>query len=465
MELILEVINPHSADQSFKSSHRFREAGGLIGRGDQCVWRLPDPSRHLSSQHALIVVEDETFYLEDCSTNGVFVNGADQPLGKGQRHPIADGDEYQMGPFRILARLWSEQAPAMELPESIAQFFDELETSMPAYGHDELAEQLSTRSGEAEEVPYLPELPEEEDLSWAQDSVEVPGLLPLSSIDEPAVEQDPDPALSATVDQSPLGQPVYSSPDALSLNSQQPALNGSGQHQALNGQQPVSNGLQAAPTEAAVANNANSLSASGANGREAEALAAFAASSGLDFSKLSQDELVAVMEGCGALLRDSVKGLMDLLARRSEQKSRFRLGLTLIQRRENNPLKYSVNEVQAIKQLVMDPQPECLPAPQAVKHAVADLSQHFHALESSYQELIREIVRFAVGDELTEDSAARRSWVDRRAQKRSLQKRLATLQDDEVLQREFLEHRFAKLYQYAVADRSKDRAKAVEEKA
>jgi hypothetical protein len=58
-----------------------------------------------------------------------------------------------------------------------------------------------------------------------------------------------------------------------------------------------------------------------------------------------------------------------------------------------------------------------------------------------------------VGDELASDSAARRSWADRRAQKRSLQKRLATLQDDEILRREFLEHRFAKLYQGAVAGR------------
>lgn len=430
MELILEVINPQSADPSVKTSHRFREAGGLIGRGDQCVWRLPDSSRHLSSQHALIAVENGAFYLEDCSTNGVFVNGSDQPLGKGRRHPVTDGDEYQMGPFRILARLWSEQSPTIPLPESIAQFFDELETSMPTFGHDELADQLSTRSVEPEESPYLPaEAQEQEDLSWALDSVEVPNLLPLSPINGASHGANPELTLEVVAEPPPFKQRVSSNP-APEVAVGEPQL-----------------------SRSANATGASTLGGRGAMGGEAEALAAFAASSGLDFSKLSQHELVAVMEGCGALMRDSVKGLMDLLARRSEQKSRFHLGLTLIQRRENNPLKYSVNEVQAIKQLVMDPQPECLATPQAIKQAVVDLTQHFHALESSYQELIREIVHFVVGDELASDSAARRSWADRRAQKRSLQKRLATLQDDEILRREFLEHRFAKLYQGAVAGR------------
>src|SRR5690606_7125575 len=350
MELILVVINPQSADQSFTTSHRFGEAAGLIGRGDQCVWRLPDPSRHLSSQHALITVEDETFYLEDHSPNGVFVNGSDQPLGKGRRHPIADGDEYQLGPFRVLARLWNEQSPVLSLPESIAEFFDELETSMPAFGHDELAEQLSTRSAEAEESPYIPaETQEQDDLSWALDSVDVPNLLPLSPINGASTPINgasngvsPELTLDVVEEQSPLGQRLYpnSIPEA-----------------AVSAQQVLTN-----------TNEPRAESALGTwpKGGETEALAAFAASSGIDLSKLSQDEMVAVMAGCGALMRDSIKGLMELLARRSEQKSRFHLGLTLIQRRENNPLKYSVNEVQAIKQLVLDPQPECLAAPQAI---------------------------------------------------------------------------------------------------
>src|SRR5690606_1465555 len=87
MELILEVTNPHIADQSFTTSHRFREAGGTIGRSSVCNWQLPDPSRHLSNQHAAIEFEEGVFYLLDLSTNGVFINGSATALGKGRRHP------------------------------------------------------------------------------------------------------------------------------------------------------------------------------------------------------------------------------------------------------------------------------------------------------------------------------------------------------------------------------------------
>lgn len=437
MELILEVINPHCADQPFTTSHRFREAGGLIGRGDQCVWRLPDSSRHLSSRHALITVENDTFYLEDLSTNGVFVNGSGQPLGKGRRHPVCDGDEFQMGPFRILARLWGQQAPNLKLPDSIAQFFDELENSSPVFGHDELADQLSPRALELEEPLDQPSQLQAE-LAWALDSVEVPNLVPLSPLHDSGLDQE---LMAAAPDSQPFQRRHPISAQAFMVE-EQPST-------------------QAVMSDSGIPTSRAEPKRSEANGSEAAALAAFAAKAGLDLGKLSEKELVAVMDGCGSLLRDSIKGLMTLLAQRSEQKSRFRLGLTLIQRRENNPLKYSVNEVQAIKQLVMDPQPECLSAEQAVKQAVTDLARHLQALEASYQELIREIVHFVVGDELAADSTARRSWSDRRAQKRSLHKRLATLQDDEVLQREFLEHRFAKLYQHAVTER----LKGVKEKA
>ncbi|HXS30233.1 MAG TPA: FHA domain-containing protein, partial [Steroidobacteraceae bacterium] len=49
-------------------------SGGSIGRALDNDWALPDPRRYLSGLHARIHVRQGGYYLEDCSTNGVFVN-------------------------------------------------------------------------------------------------------------------------------------------------------------------------------------------------------------------------------------------------------------------------------------------------------------------------------------------------------------------------------------------------------
>ncbi len=61
----------------------FSVHGGSIGRASDNEWVLPDPDIYLSSHHAHIDYRDGAYYLTDTSTNGVFVNDADLPVGKG----------------------------------------------------------------------------------------------------------------------------------------------------------------------------------------------------------------------------------------------------------------------------------------------------------------------------------------------------------------------------------------------
>ena len=71
----------------------------VIGRGDECDWVLPDPERTLSKRHCEVAFQGAVFVLRDTSTNGVFVNGAAEPLGRGNAVVLKHGDSFRAAAF------------------------------------------------------------------------------------------------------------------------------------------------------------------------------------------------------------------------------------------------------------------------------------------------------------------------------------------------------------------------------
>ncbi len=88
-----------------RNNYSFDQRGGTFGRADSNTWVLPDPEKFLSSCHCAIVFADGQFYLEDKSTNGTFVNGGFEPLGRGVRHAVRDGDFFEIGDYRFSIKL------------------------------------------------------------------------------------------------------------------------------------------------------------------------------------------------------------------------------------------------------------------------------------------------------------------------------------------------------------------------
>ena len=72
-----------------------------IGRGAGNDWVLPDPERHLSKTHCVISVENGRTVLTDLSTNGVYVNGAQQPTQRDSRIVLTDGDDFRIGEYTV----------------------------------------------------------------------------------------------------------------------------------------------------------------------------------------------------------------------------------------------------------------------------------------------------------------------------------------------------------------------------
>ena len=91
-----------------RNNHIFDHRGGTFGRADTNTWVLPDPEKFLSSCHCEIVFAGNQFYLEDKSTNGTFINGGFEPLGRGIRHPLRDGDFFEIGDYRFSIQLLAQ---------------------------------------------------------------------------------------------------------------------------------------------------------------------------------------------------------------------------------------------------------------------------------------------------------------------------------------------------------------------
>ena len=115
--------------------------------------------------------------------------------------------------------------------------------------------------------------------------------------------------------------------------------------------------------------------ASPASAAEGELLAALLdglGAPGLRLAALTPETMHLV----GQLLRESLRGAVELLVARAALKREMRAEMTMIAARENNPLKFSPNVEVALQHLLGPPAPGFMPAAPAVRDAFDDLRAH-----------------------------------------------------------------------------------------
>ena len=134
MDILFEIVSRHKFSADFPTSRIFGETGGLIGRSSECEWQLPDKSRQISRQHALITFYNGFFYIEDISANGIFHSLGKERLKKGSPRKIEHGDGFILGDYTIMARLM--QNPASYAESSIAMEEDLLVSEDPVLSLD-----------------------------------------------------------------------------------------------------------------------------------------------------------------------------------------------------------------------------------------------------------------------------------------------------------------------------------------
>jgi type VI secretion system protein len=103
MALRLTITSEQGPLLGDSASIVFGVGGGSIGRAHDNDWVLPDPQRYVSAHHARVHFRDGQYLLEDCSTNGVFVNDSTEPARRHGPVQLHDGDVLRLGGYRITA--------------------------------------------------------------------------------------------------------------------------------------------------------------------------------------------------------------------------------------------------------------------------------------------------------------------------------------------------------------------------
>ena len=87
MALKLRVISEHYRELGENRSRVFGVNGGTVGRAPDNDWVLPDARRVVSGHHCVVQYHGGKFWLSDTSTNGVYVNDAEEPVAERPERP------------------------------------------------------------------------------------------------------------------------------------------------------------------------------------------------------------------------------------------------------------------------------------------------------------------------------------------------------------------------------------------
>ncbi|MCL4780284.1 MAG: type VI secretion system-associated FHA domain protein TagH [Gammaproteobacteria bacterium] len=189
MPLRLRITSDSNALAPEERLCEFAAVGGTIGRNSDNDWVLPDDKRYVSSRHAMIEHQSGAWYLVDTSRNGVYINDADMPVGKGHPQRLFDGDRLRIGSYEIAVDISesSEDEQHDGMRDSIvrAQLVPEEESLELALVSEDkmlgdvgLQQHFTPNSALVQKLKSLPSRP-----GKAADPVEVP---PVAEPDSPA---------------------------------------------------------------------------------------------------------------------------------------------------------------------------------------------------------------------------------------------------------------------------------------
>ena len=298
MTLRLRVVSDQRRSLGDRSSIVFTVDGGTIGRSADNDWVLPDPLRYVSAHHARVQFRNGRYFLQDVSTNGVFVNDEPEALARrgSEGYPLRNGDVVRIGDYQIVAALDADtEQPPAETTGAAA-----VPTSIHALHTLGRAAQTDIGAMLNLDDLLVPESPTGE------------SLLPVNAYGQ-AVMQAPVRAMAAAP------RPVPNTdPDEDSLARRVERLAKAAKRE-----------IQNRPNGANGANGTHP--ANGANGAQlfdvSTGLQVFCRGAGIDADRLPADAQTRLLHLAGQLFREALVGFKDLDRSRSESRNRFRIEL------------------------------------------------------------------------------------------------------------------------------------------
>jgi type VI secretion system FHA domain protein len=342
-----------------------------IGRGRDNEWVIADPERHLSKRHCRLVYSVGDWELHDLSANGTFLNGASDPVGQGSAEKLRNGDRIKFGLYEIEVMIDVDaEGAAPDRGRSLASLrSDDVAMREPVpsrsdirHYHDAGNDARMPQSGSLLDVSNSPILPADFD--------------PLAPNQEPFAGTQPDhaPALESAF-RPP--QPVAIIPDDWDVES--PAAP---RPQTARPTQPPLPQEVAAPVPPRPEPTPLPQAAS-----DSALAAAFLRGVGLSEANLADPE--KTLERIGAAMRATVNGLRQTLMARASIKDEFRIEQTMIRASGNNPLKFSLDDDDALATLLGTGRRSGMSPEEAIAEAFNDLRLHELATISAMQEAVR----------------------------------------------------------------------------
>lgn len=371
MELVLEVVSTEKHLMGAKARHVFYPAGGVIGRSSECDWVIPDQTRHMSGRHAIISCESGQFFITDISTNGIYLNGV-EALEKNRATPINDGDRLLMGQihFQIQVNMEAEQAP----PPAVVQIPRPPVGGRPAAARNNPMAQVDQWA--AEQAKAKAGAPQ----GWHRQSHSMPDDVAAEKepFQPPNVQPDAPSPRSPTVAElpenwwdEPVSRPPASVEESLPGKASIPPL-------------PE---WEEGNMETAIA----PLTQDRREDREAP-LRAFAEGLGVSLSEVEAAGGVDFLRRAGLLLRLCMRGLVSASQARASMKNEFRLDMTLVNMKDNNPIKLSANGEQAVKHMLTEDPGSFMTMDRALAECFDDFQEHQLAMMAGMQGAFLELM-------------------------------------------------------------------------
>jgi type VI secretion system FHA domain protein len=396
MTLTLTITKHPELPPGEAMSRTFDRCNAVIGRGSESDWMLPDPERHLSKRHCRIEFRGDHYYLVDTSKNGVFVNDSIEPLRQGNMAELQDGDRLTLGDYELVARIGAgrDRAPAgnQPIPDDFEPFGEEpldQPPVQPRRSEPEFRDEMLIQESNPGVDP-IAELagPENRSLGGGQamipDDFDLITGLPKTESHEGGPQKDHVPAEQQYF--QPPTRARQAIPDDWDAGppEQQPEPTPRTKRSASR--------PPAEPADEPVAPRARPVGGAGGAGGQ-DLFRVFLEGAGVEDLQLSDADLEKTMHALGQIFREVITGLRDILMGRTAFKSEFRLERTMIQQRENNPLKFSISADEALQALLRRPGPGYMPAVEAVHQAVEDVKAHQLAVVAGLQVALDAILR------------------------------------------------------------------------
>jgi type VI secretion system protein len=342
--LRLRVVSDQRRTLADRSSAIFSVEGGTIGRSTDNDWVLPDPLRYVSAHHARVQFRDGHFYLQDVSTNGVYVNDDSEPLAKrgSSGYRVGNGDLLRMGDYHILAAL--EQRTGAEGAAPVPTSIHALRTLGPAAQQD-IGAKLNVEELLVPVIDMEPVLPVGA-YGQAVDSGRVQAL---------AQPHSPPPAMPA----APGDTPSLAERMARLAEAVREPKNGSG----VIALEDVHSGLDA-----------------------------FCRGAGIASERLPAEAQTRLLHLAGRLFREALVGFRELERSRSDTRNRYRIESPVPEQDDPRPsLANSMVEDLAVAMFVLH-EGRRLDAVQWLRELVAEAKQHeaatAHATRAAFVEFL-----------------------------------------------------------------------------